>query len=160
MTIEHKDITDPHIHEIKGASTATLGEIPVADGSGGHSWENLDEQYIKNRRVFLSAVIEDVSAADTVWVVAPGDGEINRVWCVLDTAITVADATISFEINSVAVSGANLVLNFATSGAGYVKKATATANNTATADTAIKISTDGGSTTASKGTVFIEYILD
>jgi hypothetical protein len=31
----HKDLTGADLHEIKGASTATSGQIPIANGSGG-----------------------------------------------------------------------------------------------------------------------------
>jgi hypothetical protein len=34
LPIEHKDITDPNIHEVKGASTATSGQVLTATGSG------------------------------------------------------------------------------------------------------------------------------
>lgn len=32
--MEHKDITDPNIHEVKGASTALAGQVLTATGSG------------------------------------------------------------------------------------------------------------------------------
>lgn len=35
---EHKDITDPNIHEPKGASTASVGQIIRANGDGTTSW--------------------------------------------------------------------------------------------------------------------------
>jgi hypothetical protein len=34
MSIEHKDITDPNIHETKGAATATDGQVLTATGLG------------------------------------------------------------------------------------------------------------------------------
>lgn len=34
MTIQHSAITDPDIHEVKGASTATLGQVLRANGDG------------------------------------------------------------------------------------------------------------------------------
>jgi len=36
--IEHKNIPDPNIHEPKGISSATAGEIYVADGAGSGDW--------------------------------------------------------------------------------------------------------------------------
>lgn len=36
---EHKDITDPNIHEPKGIDTASSGQIFVADGVGSGSWQ-------------------------------------------------------------------------------------------------------------------------
>lgn len=32
--IAHKDLTDPQLHEVKGASTAEAWQVPVADGEG------------------------------------------------------------------------------------------------------------------------------
>lgn len=38
--VQHKDITDPDIHEPKGASTATSGQVYVADGAGSGSFQD------------------------------------------------------------------------------------------------------------------------
>ena len=38
MTIEHKNIQESGLHEPKGASTATLGQVYVSDGAGSGSW--------------------------------------------------------------------------------------------------------------------------
>lgn len=35
MTVAHSTLTGTDLHEIKGASTATAGQVPVADGLGG-----------------------------------------------------------------------------------------------------------------------------
>jgi hypothetical protein len=39
MTIQHKLITDPDIHEPKGVATASAGKAYVANGTGSGSWE-------------------------------------------------------------------------------------------------------------------------
>ena len=39
--IQHRDIPDSGLHEIKGAATALVGSIPVADGVGGTSFQKL-----------------------------------------------------------------------------------------------------------------------
>ena len=36
--IPHKNLTDPQLHELKGASTATLNQLPFANGNGGTEW--------------------------------------------------------------------------------------------------------------------------
>ena len=36
--MQHVDIEDPNIHEPKGISTATAGQVYVADGAGSGSW--------------------------------------------------------------------------------------------------------------------------
>lgn len=38
MSIEHRNIQDPQIHEPRGVSTATVGQVYVADGLGSGSW--------------------------------------------------------------------------------------------------------------------------
>lgn len=39
--IEHVNITDPNIHEPKGISNATSGEVYVADGAGSGTWRSV-----------------------------------------------------------------------------------------------------------------------
>jgi len=40
-TIEHKNITEANLHEPKGVSTASSGEVYVADGAGSGDWSTL-----------------------------------------------------------------------------------------------------------------------
>lgn len=37
--VDHTIITDPYLHEPKGASTASLGEYYISDGEGSGSWQ-------------------------------------------------------------------------------------------------------------------------
>lgn len=41
MAVEHVDITDPEIHEPKGASTATVNQVYSADGAGSGTWQKV-----------------------------------------------------------------------------------------------------------------------
>jgi hypothetical protein len=41
MTVAHKDLTGTDLHEVKGASTATVGQVPVATGSGAAPFAKL-----------------------------------------------------------------------------------------------------------------------
>ena len=41
MPIEHVNITEADLHELKGASTAVIDSIPVSDGAGSHAWKIL-----------------------------------------------------------------------------------------------------------------------
>lgn len=40
--IAHKNLTDPQLHELKGASTAQLNQVPFADGEGGTRFQDLE----------------------------------------------------------------------------------------------------------------------
>lgn len=42
MAFQHSDITDPNIHEPKGISTATTGQVYAADGAGSGDWYVID----------------------------------------------------------------------------------------------------------------------
>lgn len=39
--MQHKDIVDSERHELKGASTALVGSVPVADGGGGTAFQKV-----------------------------------------------------------------------------------------------------------------------
>lgn len=39
--IAHKNLTDPQLHELKGASTAEGNQVPFADGRGGTYWDTI-----------------------------------------------------------------------------------------------------------------------
>jgi len=107
----------------------------------------------------LSGVIVDVSAAASSWTGAlPFDVEITGAYVTIDTAVTVGDAAVTFEIGGTAITSMVATVANATSAAGASYAAVApTAENTLAAGTAVEIITDGGSTDASLGTVCITY---
>lgn len=53
VDISHKNITDPQIHEPKGVSAATSGQVYVADGSGSGDWTDRDS--IGGQDILLAA---------------------------------------------------------------------------------------------------------
>lgn len=59
--IEHKNITDPYLHEAKGVSTASNGEFYVADGAGSGEWHYLPTGW---------AYYKDNAAAQTITTTA------------------------------------------------------------------------------------------
>jgi hypothetical protein len=145
VATQHVNITDPDIHEPVGASTASTGTVYVSDGAGSGTWTL--------PIVTLTADIDDVSTAKSYWVVAPYAGNITKIYTVLHNAITVADATLSFEIGGVAVTGGGITVAYTGSAAGDVDSATPSAANAVTTGQAIEIITNGGSTTSAKVTV-------
>ena len=111
---------------------------------------------LQNR--FLNVSIADVSTADSAWVVPGFRGRIKKLHCVIDTAITSADAAITVEINGPAVTGAALTIESTSSAAGdtFSVDVPLSATNRFDVDDAIEVITDGGSTTASKGVFTLE----
>lgn len=106
---------------------------------------------------YVTGEIADVSAAASTWVISPVAGTITKIWTVLEGgAITGANAAITFEIATVAVTGGGITIGYDGSAAGDVDTASPTAANTVTAGQAIEILTDGGSTGSRKANVLIE----
>jgi hypothetical protein len=106
--------------------------------------------------LWLQGEITDVSTASSSFICAPA-GVITQVGGVLDTAITVASAVVTFELAGVAVTGATLTFTTAMA-AGNRVVATPTALNVLTSAATIEIVSDGGSTTASRGNFFMKMI--
>lgn len=42
MSIEHKDITEPDLHDVKGAAAAAAGQLLVADGAGSTAFTTVN----------------------------------------------------------------------------------------------------------------------
>ena len=87
MSVQHDAITDPNIHEPKGAATASANTVYVADGAGSGAWGQLDENSLDTASIyadiqtdidagsitipgrhFMTVVIDDISTADSVIV--------------------------------------------------------------------------------------------
>lgn len=55
MTVEHRTITDPNIHEPKGAAAASANSIYVFDGAGSGTATNLANVISLNAYMFLGS---------------------------------------------------------------------------------------------------------
>lgn len=106
----------------------------------------------------VTVAIGDVSTAGSVFAVPGVAGTIVKISNVIDAAITVADANLTFEIGGVAVTGAAIVITQSGSAIGDVDQSTPSALNVITAAEGIEIVKDGGSTTTSNGVVTFEIL--
>ena len=143
--VNHSSLTDPYIHEPKGAATVAAGRVYVANGSGSGAW-TAKETLVGET---LSGYIEDVSAVETVHVPVPYAGTISKVITVLEGAIGSADSTVTVK-NSSAVSMGTLTIAHSGSAAGDVDTLLPSSNNSLTSDSFITVSSDGASTTQAK----------
>jgi hypothetical protein len=92
MTIQHVDVTDPNIHEPKGITTAASGEIYVANGSGGGSWQAQATAPQLSKRVIVTQASDLAGPLDST-VEYFIDGVIdmgNQAITVPDTGLTLA----------------------------------------------------------------------
>lgn len=163
-TIQHEDITDPKIHEPKGASTASANTVYVADGAGSGTWKQvpvdaLDEATILadiqsnlddgtttlTVKGYLSGVIADISTASSVLIPLIKDCTVKQVYLVLGGAIATADASVSLKNAAGSSMGTPATVAFTSSAKGDDYTITCDANNVLTGPTYIELATDGGS---------------
>ena len=142
---EHSTLTGSNLHEPKGAASASSGEVYVANGSGSGAWTDrtVGQTYT------LTAVIADVSTAETVYVPVPYAGTVAKVVTTLEGAIATADDTITVT-NVGTGSMGTITITQSGSAAGDIDTLTPASNNTVTADQAISVATDGASTSAQR----------
>lgn len=113
--------------------------------------EKIDGTTLKNKNLItFTADVPDISSMSSHWVVCPLAGTIVAIYSVIDTAITIDDAVLSFQIASVPVTDGDITITQLSSAPGDVDSSAPTAANVVTAGQAIEILTDGGSTTASR----------
>jgi hypothetical protein len=162
-----KEITS--VSSTAAITSATVGTgdvlgLPVFVGDAALiKGEMLDGALVSgfgNSKIVLTSRFADISTAESIWFSSPVAGKITKISTILHGAITVADANITTEINTVAVTGSAFVVATSGSAAGVVDSAVPTAANTVAVGDAIEVITDGGSTTAAIATVLVEITPD
>lgn len=173
---EHVDLTDPELHEPKGAAAASANTVYVADGAGSGTWQSVDVAVLDytdlsgdlqddlddgtieiNAKFYILIKIADVSTAETVIVPVRQDCKFIGATSILGGAITVADASISFKNAAGSSMGTAMTVAYTSSGLGDIDTFTATANNDLVAPTYMTVETDGGSTTAAALSLLLEF---
>ncbi len=175
MTIQHELITDPKIHEPKGASTAAANTVYRSNGSGSGAWStlgvaSLDVTAIKadiqtdldsgdlemTGRFFIHAEIPDVSTVDSCVIPIIRDCTVIGARFTLGGAITVADAIVAVKAASGSAMGSNVTVAESGSAKGTSFNFTANANNVLVGPTWMEVTTDGASTGVAKLGILIE----
>lgn len=174
--LQHADLTDPNIHEPKGASSAAAKTVYVSDGAGSGSWTTVDETTLDYTAVIeaisddiedgdlpvivtyvVLAVLDDVSTSSSVLVPVLRNSTFKRARLVLANGVTVADAIVTFKNAAGSSMGTAITVTQSGSTKGTGFTFTASANNVLTGPTWIEIATDGASTTASVASILCEF---
>jgi hypothetical protein len=159
--VAHRDLTGADLHEPKGAETASLGAVYVANGSGSGTWRKLttaelDTQSIKNvNKEVVALTMRDVGTASVLLLPLPFAATVTRITAVLHGAISGADGVLSFTNNGSASLGTMTLLH-ASSGEGTAFSLTPATNAAFTAGTYLKIANDGAATGTVDATLLIE----
>jgi hypothetical protein len=92
----------------------------------------------------LTLDIADGSAEATYFLVAPHAGDVDKIYSVIDGAVSTADITITPKIGSTGMTDGVVTIATAASGAGDVDSSTPSAANTVTAGQAMNFVVSGG----------------
>jgi hypothetical protein len=106
----------------------------------------------------LSVFIPNISEAGSYYVAFPLAGTITRIQSVLQSAITVADANLTFHIGVTELVDSAIVIAYDGSGAGDLDSSTPSDDNTVAVGSVLKITSDGGSTDAAH--VFLTILVE
>ena len=159
--VAHSALTGANLHEPKGVASASVGQVYVADGAGSGTWQKvgnseLDTTEVLNTNEFyLTALIDDVSTMDEIYVAIPHDCTLDKVITVLEGALTDADAVLTFRDDADSSAG-TITVAFTSSAAKDVDTLAPASNNVFSEDDVLTIETDGGSTGTQK--LFITMI--
>lgn len=174
MTIEHKNITDPYIHEPKGAAAASNHTVYIADGSGSGAWalvpsESIDTTDLETTlqsaidattitvtgNLYLTAQLADLSTASSVLIAIPDTCTVLKAEFVIANAFTTADASMNIKNSSGTTMGTAVTITQSGSAKGDKYTWTATSNNALTGPTWIEVTTDGASDTTTPVSITI-----
>ena len=131
--IQHSALTDPQLHEPKGASTAASGKVYVANGSGSGTWQFIAGHSYGDLYITGSSVSQTLSASSALaklnptgaWV-ANGYQNItpsaaNGQFTITQAGIYQLDFWIVFETAAIA-SGAAYNFHYAVNGTASTRK--------------------------------------
>lgn len=106
----------------------------------------------------VSMSMNDSSSFESIYIVMPRACTVTKVSSVILNAITVANTTVTCS-NHAGSSMGTLTITQSGSAAGDVDSLTPSSNNTFAAGERIKITSDGGSTTACRTFFTVEYTI-
>jgi hypothetical protein len=134
--VNHSALSDPYLHEPKGAAAASSGDVYVANGSGSGTWED-------HRRSVLVVHFADISTSENLYVPIPFAGTVSRITSVIEGAISGSDVVFTVKNSSAATMG-TITVTQSGSAAGDVDFLNPSSNNTVTANDYVLIQCNGG----------------
>jgi hypothetical protein len=181
MTIQHNLITDPDIHEPKGAAAAAAGKVYISDGAGSGSWQYPPGKAHGEIYIDAGATSQTLSAASAyaklnptgewtagvsnVLTLGAGTGTITltqagtymiNFWCQFSTAAIANGTVYNFKYNLDGTSsGRTLTVSKFSNGSDKLH-ISATGLVTATANQVLSMYVGGDGTSSSTAITVIE----
>lgn len=159
----HASLTGADLHESKGYDTATVGQVRVANGSGGATMKKittaeLDSTIFGTNQFEVTLHIQDASSATAAlnsgYVVMPYACTVTQVYSVAYAAIATTDNILTVA-NHAGSSMGTITVAFSGSAIGDVDSLTPASNNTFTAGQKLSVISNSGSATVCPMTITI-----
>ena len=117
-------------------------ELGLTCGSIAH----IDGGVTSSNYAYIQMTMEDCSAAGSVaWAPCPVAGTVVLIQTIIDSALITADAVLTPQINTVAVTGGGITIAYSGSAVGDVDSSTPTAANTVAVGDSLEVSTNNAS---------------
>jgi len=181
MTIQHKLITDPDIHEPKGVAAATVGKVYLSDGAGSGAWTYPSGRVHGEVYIDAGATSQTLSGSSAYARLDPGtewtagvtniltlnatDGTITLVeagtylinfWCQFSTAAIASGTLCNFKFAlDGTTSGRTLTVSKTSNGSDKLH-ISASGLTTATANQVLSIYVGGDATSSGTAITVIE----
>lgn len=159
----HSALTGADLHEPKGAAAASANTVYVANGSGSGAWSKVGSSQIDSATVlnvnkgFLPYVYLDVGTAGSQYIILPAACTITKISAVAEGAMATASTVLTFK--NAGGSSMGTITFTSAAVAGDTGSVTPASNNTFTAGQALKIDTDGGTSTTPNVQIVLSYTL-
>lgn len=168
ITLAEADVLDGATAGTQVASKAVVADANVNTGvskvtelhigaSGSEVQLNATPAELNTKELFVT--MADISTASSVWIPSPVAGTISKIYTIINGAIATADAVITAEINTVAVTDSTVTIAYSGSAAGDVDSSTPSAANTVAVGDKIELITNGASTNTVIATIVVVITL-
>lgn len=149
----HKNLTGADLHEPRGAATASVGQVYVADGAGSGAWTSKNGDVLNANKFSLQGDMSDIgAAANSVYFYIPQKAQLTRLSCVLYAGITTTNAILTVYIDGVLFVD-SLTVPFTGSTAGTKASVNIATVNTLTDGSVVEIRSDGGPANSVRATI-------
>lgn len=181
MTIQHNLITDPDLHEPKGAAAAAAGKVYISDGAGSGSWQYPPGKAHAEIYIDAGATAQTLSAGSayaklnptgewtagvtSVLTSTPGSGTITlsqagnyliNFWCHFSTASLSSGTEYRFKYNLDGTSSGRTLIDVKTNNSTEKLHISASGLVTATAGQVLSIYVGGDATSSGTAITVLE----
>ena len=155
----HASLTGIDLHESKGVSTATVGQVYAADGLGSGSWVSKNGDIFNANNYTLQGDMQDIgAAANSVFFYIHKKSQMSKLAVVNYAVLTGANAILSIYINGVLFTD-SLTVPFSGSAVGGGVIGSIVTANTLSPGAVVEIRSDGGPTNAGVARATISLLL-